>query len=380
MAWSYVTQEAGWALDVEAFGEIHDPGSHTWTISTTGAFGNFEWYMYGEAGNQVGLIGNTSPPSPYSYAWGDGLGIGGLLGMRVTRMVVSDPGLGNLVRLEATMDDANTGDLLLPAVAPFTTTCLGFWSATKQDGRDQAADGTLLYYLRDLSGYENFVTVQETWYIAHPATPAVAATDGGEGIVTFGANECMQGDYLAATSQEWTVVVRAKFDATGVAHDLFSTLTSGGQCDVELAIDSAGKPYARAYNTLGSSFLPTAASAVDATQWHDYAVRRSTTDIEVLVDGVQVATLPCSGTSRTSSGAPGVNVGPQNARTAGSYRHVGWFGSALTDEELEIATAGISAAVPVNIAPAPGGVLTATASPRGRVRIGMSVSPDGGAP
>lgn len=378
-AFTYVTQQSGWALDVEAFGEIHDPGTHTWTISDTGGFGIFDWKMYAESGNLVGQIGNNSPASPYAYNWGPGHGFGGPLGMRVTRTVVSDPSAGDVVRLEAVMDGANTGDLLLPAEAPFTTTCLGFWSATKQDGRDQAPDGTDLYCLRDLSGYENFVTPLNAVFVAHPATPAIAATDSAEAIVTFDALECMQGA-PAATSPEWTVIVRAKFDATGVAHDLFSTLTSIGLCDIELAIDGDGKPYARAYNTLGSSFMPTAASAVDATEWHCYAARRSTSALDVFVDGVQVATVPCSGTPRTSTAAPGINVGPQDARTAGSYRHAGYFGSALTAEEMAVACIGISAATFVNLAPSPGGVLTATADPRSRVKLGLTVSIDGGPP
>ena len=165
------------------------------------------------------------------------------------------------------------------------------------------------------------------------------------------------------------MLVEAKFAAGSQATSIAGGAGTSGVSNVYLALDATDHVVAKTANDAGSVFVATSTATIDPTVWHTYRVSRDASSLTVQVDGTQVATIPCTGTPPVDSQVLAMN------RVPGVAAREGWFRSVKLFSEADHYEATI-----VNLAPTPGGVLTATASPRGRVRIGMSVSPDGGPP
>lgn len=152
-----------------------------------------------------------------------------------------------------------------------------------------------------------------------------------------------------------------------------------------LMLDASSDTYAE-LSAGGTQHFQTPVTLSPTTDPYLLAVRYDGLNWSLFKNGVNVMDEPVTGTP-TDAGNPalfighsGVNTGPYTGMWwNGRMSHLAWYDSALSDARLA-AHAAASGTQYVNLAPSPGGVLTATASPRGRVKLGMSVSPDGGPP
>lgn len=140
--------------------------------------------------------------------------------------------------------------------------------------------------------------------------------------------------------------------------------------------------YAEAWGVGGSQPSNTDQPVVSPiTSPYLFTFRRSASTLRVFKDGVVFA-------SDAADGVPGYfahdfviglmasdGAFPWNGRIS----HVAYYDTALSDARIAI-HAGAAATTYINLAPSPGGVLTAATAPRSRVKLGLTVSIDGGPP
>lgn len=112
-----------------------------------------------------------------------------------------------------------------------------------------------------------------------------------------------------------------------------------------------------------------------------FTFRRSTTTLQIFLNGALFA-------SGAANGVPGyfahdfvigLMASDGFYPWDGRISHVAYYGTALSDARIE-AHSDAAATTYINLAPSPGGVLTAEASPRTRVKLGLTSSIDGGPP
>lgn len=367
MSTVYLHQEAGWSLNEDQFGEDNPcTGTWTWTITIPGGVADFRWTLTAEDGTYPVSLYNAGISGSYQYNWAlltpptyqDDAGAC----PKIVRTMVGINYAERDTYLDAEWSEANTGDDLTGG----DTFAVAFFDWSNPSGRGTYPDGTNLRYCRDLSGNER------TAYTSYPHTILSSANTTMEYVaadqaVTFDS----AGSLVTSTftsSAWWTLIVRAKFTAADVAHDIAGTAGDVASA-VYLAINSTNHVVAKTRDAVGNIFTATSANPIDPTQWHTYWVSRSADTLTVEVDNVEVATAAVTGAASVATVALGINRTVDGHATAALYSKVKLYSE---PSHREPGT--------VNLAPSPGGVLTATAEPRSRVRLGMSVSPDGGSP
>lgn len=363
MATVYLHQDAGFSLTEDHFGDDLTAGStRNWTITYVGTVG--WWTMWHEDGTKspVWLIPGDQG-SPYTWDWNlSGPDVVPGRFPKITRTKLGPDGshLGDW--MDAEWSEATTGHDLSddpPAVA--------FYDLANPSGRGTYPNDTNLRYIRDLSGFERTMDPSAT----RSAFGSVAvdmryvATDPS---IHFHDAECFGAPPFASPAQ-WTLIVRAKFADAGVPHSIVGT--AGTFLDsVGLGVDSGNHVYATTINSGGGLFTATSTTPIDPTGWHTYYVSRSSDTLAVSVDDVPHASIPVTGAPFVGDVSLGMNIGTRDgAVTEAWYKCLKLYSEADHHEPGR-----------VSLAPSPGGVLTATSEPRSRVRLGMSVSPDGGSP
>lgn len=365
MGTTYLHQEPGYSVTEEQWGE-DNPGlagsPWNWTI-TTDSPTFITWYMYSEDGRAITNITSGSPGPSYQLDWANYVGPY-VAGQRPkwTRIVVDSTTA--TPALDAEWDQANTGDNL--SNDPLSVV---YWNlADPSGGRGTYPDGTTMGYCRDLSGFEN--TARATYghtYLesTNSGVTLVLADDA----VHFPASRNWVSPLLD-TPAAWTLLVEAKFAAGGQETSIVGSAGASGKSNIYLALDATDHVVAKTANDAGSVFVATSTATIDPTVWHDYRVSRDASSLTVQVDGTEVATILCTGTPPVDSQALAMNA----TASPGVVRE-SWFRSVKLFAEADHYEPGR-----ISLAPSPGGLLTATASPRGRVKLGLSVSPDGGPP
>lgn len=355
MAFTYTTQAAGWALTVEQFG---DPGtvSQLYTITSTSEIPLIDLTLYYEDGDvaytvNVNPAGTSYSPTPVFLGEASRL---------VTRLLVETGGPTTV--LDCVWTEANTGENLCGF-----DDCLAYYDPANIDGHGTAiTEGQSVRYWRDLSGNENTMIATGAG-----TDPTWTALEIGEPSVWVDVAQSFQSKVFSH-SQQWSVYATVKCETAGAI-----------QRPVD-ADDAVGARQAQYLNYRATNFLRsitfndavtpfTASTSYDAgpTSKHLLAALRGPTDLTLYIDGADVATVATTGTPEATTSY--MNLATSQAPATGM-----WLGKVALFGVVLGPTFPILA--PVNLAPAPGGVLTATASPRTRIRIGMSVSPDGGAP
>ena len=364
MSTVYIQQDAGFSLDIDKFGEDNPcTGTWEWQCTMPSPDGYF-WGLFAEDGHETIHLYNLSPPYLYNWAILTSPGYPNEPGLfpKVTRTKVSLTNAFATNVLDAEWSEANTGDDLTGG----DTFAVAFFDWSNPSGRGTYSDGTNLRYCRDLSGDER---------TAYTSYPHGIMGSGNTSMVYVSADQAVEfddaGSLVTATFTStawWTLIVRAKFTAADVAHDIAGT-AGGASSAVYLAIDGTNHVVAKTRDAVGNVFTATSADPIDPTEWHTYWVSRSADTLTVEVDNVEVATAAVTGAASVATVALGINRTVDGHATAGLYSKVKLYSE---PSHREPGT--------VNLAPSPGGVLTATAEPRSRVRLGMSVSPDGGSP
>ena len=365
MGTTYLVQEAGYSVTEDQWGE-DNPGlagsPWNWTI-TTDSPSFITWYMYSEDGRPVTNITSGSPGPTYQLDWANYVGPY-VAGQRPkwTRLIVDKTGVYGA--LDAEWDQANTGDDL--SGDPLS---IVYWKLSDPSGgRGTYPDGTTMGYCRDLSSFER--TARASYGEGYLESTNISVTLVlADDAVHFAASRSWVSP-LFTSPAEWTLLVEAKFAAGGQATGIAGGTGASGKSNIYLALDATDHVVAKTANDAGSVFVATSTTTIDPTVWHDYRVSRDASSLTVQVDGTEVASILCTGTPPVDQQVLAMNrcAAPGTARES-------WFRSVKLFSEADHYEPGR-----VNLAPSPGGLLTATASPRGRVRIGMSVSPDGGPP
>lgn len=365
MGTTYLHQDAGYSVTEDQWGE-DNPGPSgspwTWTITTDSPTA-ISWAMYSEDGRVITSIFSGSPGPTYQLNWANYVGPY-VAGQRPkwTRLVVDKTGVAGT--LDAEWDQANTGDNLSGDALSVV-----YWNmADPSGGRGTYPNGTTMGYCRDLSGFE---------YTARAAYGHTYLESTNNGVTLVLADNSAHFTAsrnwvspLFATPAAWTLLVRAKFAAGGQDTSIVGSAGASGKSNIYLALDATDHVVAKTANDAGSVFVATSTDTIDPTAWHDYRVSRDASSLTVQVDGTEVASILCTGTPPVDQQALAMNA----TASPGVVRE-SWFRSVKLFSEADHYEPGR-----VNLAPSPGGLLTATASPRGRVKLGLSVSPDGGPP
>ena len=365
MGTTYLAQGAGYSVTEEQWGE-DNPGvagsPWNWTI-TADSPPAITWSMYSEDGRIITSISDGAIGSTYQLDWANYAGPY-LPGQRPkwTRLVVDKTGVYGV--LDAEWDQANTGDNL--SGDPLSAV---YWNlADPSGGRGTYPNGTTMGYCRDLSGFENTARASYGHTYLESTNSGVTLVLADD-AVHFPASRNWVSP-LFDTPAAWTLLAEAKFAASGQNTGIVGSAGASGKSNIYLALDATDHVVAKTANDAGSVFVATSTTTIDPTVWHDYRVSRDASSLTVQVDGTEVATILCTGTPPVDQQALAMNA----TASPGIVRE-SWFRSVKLFSEADYYEPGR-----ISLAPSPGGVLTATASPRGRVRIGMSVSPDGGPP
>lgn len=359
--------DAGYSLTEEHWGE-DNPGTGNgpwnWTV-TYGASGVQNWALYGEDGLWIKGIYNTTPGSPYQYDWSIVGSADTLAGQRpkVTRAKMY---LGAVVYFDAEWDQANSGDNLSGDALS-----VAYFDWSNPSGRGTYPDGTQMSYCRDLSGFENTLRHAHAPEYSGLLDSTANSTDLvlADDAIHFAADRNFS-TYLFTTPAAWTLEVEAKFASAGQSTAIIGSWGISTRQNYALWIDATDHVVCSTVNDSGVAFQATSATTIDPTIWHTYRVSRDGSSIAAQVDGTVVASIVTTGTPPVDQQVLGVNVDAVNG-----WRREAWYRSVKLFSEADHYEAAR-----VNLAPSPGGVLTAATAPRGRVKLGLVSSIDGGPP
>ena len=354
MAFTYTTQAAGWALTVEQFG---DPGtvSQLYTITSTSEIPLIDLTLYYEDGDvayttSVNPAGTSYSPTPVFLGEASRL---------VTRLLVTTSGPTTV--LDCVWTEANTGENICGY-----NDCLAYYDPANIDGHGTTiTEGQSVRYWRDLSGNENTMIATGAG-----TDPTWTALEIGEPSVWVDGAQSLQSKVFAH-SQEWSVYATVKCATAGVIQRPVNADDGVGARQAQyLNYRAANTLRTVAFNTDVTDFAALTAGDAGPTSKHLLSAIRTTSNLQLNIDGDEVASTATTGTPEATTSYMDLATSTPGAGM--------WLGKVALFGVVLGPTFPILA--PINLAPSPGGVLTATASPRGRVRIGMSISPDGGAP
>lgn len=368
MSTVYIQQDAGFSLDVDKFGQDNPcAGTWEWQVTLpTPAISDFFWGLFAEDGTKTIRLYNGGIAGAYLYNWATltSPSFPNEVGLfpKITRTKVGTSALFTTNYLDAEWSDANTGDDLTGG----DTFAVAFFNWANPSGRGTYPDGTNLRYCRDLSGNERTAYTSYAHGILSSGNTTMEYVSADQAVSFDDAGSLVTSTFTSTAW--WTLIVRAKFTAADVAHDIAGTAGDVASA-VYLAIDATNHVVAKTRDAVGNVFTATSADPIDPTEWHTYWVSRSADTLTVEVDSVEVATAAVTGAASVATVALGINRNVDGHATAGLYSKAKLYSEPGHREPGRI-----------NLAPSPGGVLTATAEPRTRVKLGMTVSIDGGPP
>lgn len=204
------------------------------------------------------------------------------------------------------------------------------------------------------------------------------------GVVTAHAKVTYDSAWMDPAA-EFTIeaMVQASSLTPATYSGIFGQYTSAGFTGMAaLGIFHDATLYGEAWGVGGPQPAFTSQPAVSpVTDPYLFTFRRTASTLQVFKNGVLFATTAANGVPGYFAHDFVIGMMASNGAFPwnGRISHVAYYDTALATPSIE-AHAGAAAVTYINLAPSPGGVLTAATAPRGRVKLGLVSSIDGGPP